>query len=130
MKSVLLLCVHSCNNINEEKETSLIWDPFLSSLVCIIICSWKRFCSVLIKASIASWLWGWYGDHKICLKFIQIKYVSKILLTNSFLVSDWRISGYSCIKTWAITFLTVIASLFLIWITQAYFEKRFTQISK
>ena len=74
----------------------------------------RYFCTVLLKASIAPWLWGWYGDPKICLAFILIKYASKILLTNSLPLSDWRISGYPCIKTWAIAFLTVIASLFLI----------------
>ena len=52
------------------------------------------------------------------------------MLTNSLLLSDWKISGYVCIKTWAIAFLTAIASLFLIGITQAYFEKWSTKVSK
>ena len=52
------------------------------------------------------------------------------MLTNSILFSDWKISGYPCMKTWTITFLTVIAYLFLIGIAQAYFEKWSTQVSK
>ena len=63
-------------------------------------------------------------------KYILIKYASKILLTNSLPLSDWRISGYSCIKTWKIAFLTAIVSLFLIIIAQAYYEKWSTQVSK
>ena len=52
------------------------------------------------------------------------------MLANSLPLSDWRISGYPCIKTWAIAFLNIIASLFLNGIAQACSEKRSTQVCK
>ena len=123
MESALLLCVHACNYRNEENGTNLILDHSKFSCFGLSYAAEREFCTVLLKASISPWLWRWYGDPKICLTFILIKYTSKILLTDSLPLSDWRISGYPCIKTCAIAILTVITFVILIRIAQVCFEK-------
>ena len=78
----------------------------------------------------APWLWGWYGDPKICYASIFSRKLSKVWLVNSFPLSDWRYFEYPLINTCSNAFLSGTASLFRIRITQTYFEKWSTHVKR
>ena len=70
-----MLCEHACNyryEENVEKNNSISHSKF--SCFALLYAAERNFCTVLLKASIVSWVWGWYGDPKISLPFILIKY--------------------------------------------------------
>ena len=78
----------------------------------------------LLNTSIMPWLWRWYDVPKIWSTSIPSMYNLNLLLISSFLLSVCNFSESALIIAWLNAFLTIIVSLLLIGIAQAYFEEK------
>ena len=80
------------NYRNEEKKF-ISKSQSIFSFFALSYATDKELGSVLLKASIAPWLWGRYSYPQRCFTFIPSKFALRVLLVNSFSWSDWISSG-------------------------------------